>query len=117
MPRAIRSSATWPLTNSVRIRSAAATAASAAAARTTATQNSGSANMLVSSALERGVDRSSDGGRSRHRADQPLDNCGGGVDRDAAHIGHGGRLGGGDLLFGLGKLRVELRFQRLAAFL
>jgi hypothetical protein len=40
--------------------------------------------------------------------------CSCGVDRNAAHIGHGGGLGGGNALLGLGELGVELGFERLA---
>src|SRR6266850_1370069 len=83
----------------------------------TATQNSGSANMVVPSALERGVDRRRDGGCGRRGSDQPFDDRGRRIDRDAAHVGHGTGLGGGDLLLGLGKLRVEPGLKRLAAFL
>src|SRR5687767_11357750 len=85
----------------------------------TATQISASSRNAIgrSSALESLVDRGRDRGRGRRGADQPLDDCGGGLDRDAAHVRHGGGLGGGDLLLGLGEVGVELRLLRLAALL
>src|SRR6185503_18570347 len=87
----------------------------------TATQVSGSdkkaSSIGRSSALECLVDRGSDRGRRRRGADQPLDDRRGGIDRDAAHVRHGGGLGGGDLLLGLGEVGVQLRLLRLAALL
>src|SRR4051812_19723792 len=82
----------------------------------TATQNSGSANMGTALlAFERAVDRSRNGGRRRCGTDQPLHDRRSGVERNAAHVGHRGGLGGGDGLLGLRKLAVELALDRLAA--
>ena len=58
--------------------------------------------------LQRVGDRGLDRAAGRRRADQPLDDGRGGVDRDAADVGHGGGLGRGDGLLGLGELGVEL---------
>ena len=55
-------------------------------------------------ALQRVGDRGFDRACRRRRADQPLDDRGGGIDRDAAHVGHRGGLGRGDRLLGLGEL-------------
>src|SRR3954449_6959490 len=84
----------------------------------TATQNSGSARKCMSQilALQRVVDRGGDRRGVWCSADQPLHDRACGLDRDAAHVAHRGRLRRGDLFLGLGELGVELRLMRLAAF-
>src|SRR5882672_5373265 len=86
-------------------------------ANATATQSSAisseSKDMSRSLTLERGVDRGRRrlgrgyAGKPRHDRDRRLDG-------DLAHIRHRGGLGGGDRLFGLGELSVELVFENPA---
>src|SRR4051812_50207062 len=84
--------------------------------KATATQNSGSLIMSIAVLLplqyvgDRGLDRAA----GRRRADQPLDDSRSGIDRDAAHVGHGGGHGLRDGLLGLGALWVESALQLLA---
>src|SRR6202035_1812315 len=86
------------------------------ATKATATQNSASSSSIVwSSALEsfgdRGLERVAVG---RSDADEPLDDRGGGLGRDAAHIDHRGRLGRRDAALRLRDAGIELRIERLA---
>src|SRR5438105_1490198 len=85
--------------------------------KATATQNSGSANITIPLALQRVVDRGRDRRCRGRGADQPLDDSARRVHRDAAYVRHRGGLGRSNRLLGLGKLRVELALQRLAALL
>src|SRR5882762_1282694 len=87
-------------------------------ANATATQSSAisseSKDMSRTLTLERGVDR---GGRrrvGRGYAGKPRHDRDRRPDRDLAHIRHRGGLGGGDRLFGLGELSVELVFENPA---
>src|SRR5262249_19186241 len=85
----------------------------------TATQKCASARMCMARpplalALEGGVDGRRDRRIRRGNAGEPRHDRGRGLGRDAAHVGHGGRLGAGDLLLGVGEAGVELLFQALA---
>src|SRR4051812_31711329 len=80
----------------------------------TATQNSALMVIAAASALEHAIDGGFHrlaGGRG---PDQPFDDRRGGVDRDAAHIGERGLLGGRDDPLGVLELGVELALQDFA---
>src|SRR5687768_3976198 len=83
-------------------------------AKATATQNS-AVNIVVSSALERGRDRAGDPLPVGRLSDQPLDDRGGGLGRDAVDLRHGGRPLRGNGLLGLSDARVERDIKLLAA--
>src|ERR1700687_5561615 len=78
------------------------------------TQNSGSSNMVVPSALDGVVDRARDRVSRRGYADQAGDDGSGGVLGDAAHIGHGGGIGRRNAVFRVGELALQLGLELLA---
>src|SRR3954466_10224536 len=82
----------------------------------TATQSSpmNSSDILHPLALERRVDRRSHRRLGRGHAGKPRHDRGCRLHGDLAHIRHRGSLGGGDRLFGLRELGVELVFENLA---
>src|SRR5262249_37518080 len=77
-----------------------------------APQVSGSSNIELS--LQRGVDRSLDRLAVGRGAGETLHDGAGGIRRNAAHIAHRDRAGGGDGLLGFGEPGRELALQRFA---
>src|SRR5262245_51732196 len=80
--------------------------------KATATQNS--ASMLMVSPLDHGVDGGLDRLAGGLRADQSLDDRGGGLDRDPAHVLERRLLGRHDRSLGLVEPGVELMLESLA---
>src|SRR6202790_1967678 len=76
----------------------------------TATQNSASTtnSSITHLPLQCLLDRLLDGGSGGGQSDQALDDRGGGLNRDAAHVAHRGRLARPDGGFRPGELGVEL---------